>query len=299
MFRTALVAFAALLVTGFAPVASAQPVDLAPTFEVGRVTRYRYSSETNQQFILRGRTQQSGSSSSDTRATLTVESVSPEEAIVSVVFDSAVVEFRGGSLEVMFDSAMPRDKDPDSPLAAAFRAFLGKPVRCVVSPTGALLRVEGAMDVAPEQEPARRLALQYLSEPNLRWLIDTVYAAKSDPSTAAVGETWKRTRSEGHPMGTLITDQTFIFDANNAGMAEIAIQGTDRVEKLLGAGAGRGAENVEHLPADIKGSLRWDLNKGQADRFELITRSVDLERHPQMGEIRKEVEQHIVVERIS
>lgn len=296
MFRSA-ATIVALVATAASSLAA--PLNLAPKFEVGASSRYRYVSQTEQAFFVQGEQQGFGASSSDTRATITVESVSDEGAVLSVVFDGALIEFQGAGLNIVFDSAAPPDKDPDSPIAPAFRAFLGKPVRCVVDANGALRRVEGADAIVPTQEPSRRLALQYLSEANLRWLINTAFVAKPEPARAAVGESWKVTRSDPHELGTLNVEQTYTLDSDNAGLASISITGTDSVQKLLGVGAKKGSETVEHLPAKITGTLRWDTHRGQADRLELLTRSVDVETHPQMGEIRKQVMQVITIERMN
>ncbi len=296
MFRTA--AAFITLVSIVAPALSA-PINLAPTFEVGRTMRYRYASQTEQVFFLQGQPQGSGASRSDTQASITVESVSDDGAVLSVVFDGAVIDFEGAGLDIAFDSSLPPEKDPDSPVAPAFRSFLGKPVRCIVTPAGKLVRVEGSSELAPKEDPARRLALQYLAEPNLRWLIETAFVAKTDPPTASVGESWDASRVEPHLLGTLQVEQTMTLDADDAGIAKISIKGTDRVQKLLGVGARPGSETVEHLPAQIIGTLRWDTHRGQADRFELVTRSVDIEQHAQHGEIRKQMMQTIIVERLN
>ncbi|MGD9691902.1 MAG: hypothetical protein AB7G17_03595 [Phycisphaerales bacterium] len=295
MYRTFVSALTAL---ALAPLTLADPINLAPKFEVGRSTKYRYASETSQKFIVSGREQGAGSSSSDTRATLTVDSVDDQNAVITVVFDSAVIEGKTAQLDVVFDSSLPPERDPPTPLSVAIRSFIGQPVKCIVSLDGALIRVEPGFDYLPKDDRARRLALQYLSEPNLRWLIDTVYLAKTDPSTTNVGENWTRTRTESHPLGSLRTIQTYTVNTDNAGLADITIKGTDEVQKLVGVGAGQGAENVEHLPGEITGTLRWDSNRGQADRFEITTKSEDVERHPQAGEIRKIVVQNIIVERL-
>ncbi len=288
----------ALLALMAAP-ALAAPVDLAPKFEIGRATRYRYNSETSQQFLVGGRVQGAASSTSDTRATLTVESADEHGAVIIVVFDSALIELDSPGLNVLFDSGLPAERDPDSPLSPAIRSFLGKPIRCVVGRDGSLIRVESDYSFLPTEDRARRLAQQYLSEPNLRWLVDAVYVVKPDEPTANIGDSWTRTRTEQHPLGTLRIEHTYTLDKDDAGIAEVSIKGTDEVQKLLGVGAGQGAENVEHSPGEITGSLRWDGARGHADRFQLTTKSEDIERHPQHGEIRKLVTQSITVERIN
>lgn len=287
------------LVASLAAPALSAPLDLAPKFEPGVSSRYRYVSQTEQAFFVAQEQKGFGASSSDTRATITVESATDDGAVLSVVFESALIEFKGAGLDILFDSSAPPEQDPDSPIAPAFRSFLGKPVRCVVNAKGALVRVEGATELVPAQDPARKLALHYLSDANLRWLIDTAFVAKPAPASASVGDKWTVTRSEPHEMGTLQTELNYTLDSDDAGMASMSIQGTDSVQKLVGVGARKGSESVEHLPARIAGGLRWDTNRGRADRFELMTQSMDVEQHAQMGEIRKQVVQVITVERVN
>jgi hypothetical protein len=240
-------------------------VDLRARFDRQQPTVYEVELRTEQRLDL-GEVTQEYTATYASRVAITLLSSTSALTTVRLVHERVAVSFegRGGGPGVpmgAYDSDNPDAPGTTEEYRAIIAPMIGKPLTIELTPEGEFVGVRDLDSMAPEGVPGM-LFRQMFTEQTFQDMYAWLFALKTHPSTAEVGETWMMVQSANNPLGTMrrMYDLTLNAVAGEGGHAAIDIAGSFEIQ---GSVPGMFEVKPSESGPMVRGKATWDPAKRQ------------------------------------
>lgn len=193
-------------------------------------------------------------------------------AVVHLIYDSLRVTMTSDGKKTEFDSAKPKEKDGNDPMAAALRPIVGATLILTLDRDGNITKVEGGENLLPAGLGGS--AADGLANPNtVKETWGPIFTTRRSSGQAAVGDSWTTTDSMGASLiGSFLITTENRLKSHNSGNALVEFKGkiTPGPESA-GAGTGVQIKDSKH-----EGTYTWDTRRGQLKELNM-TQNVNVE----------------------
>lgn len=263
--------FATALAVLALPCLAGEPVELVYKFDAEKPIAFEMVQEMNQNQAMQGMTMETTSVTTSSTRTELLEANEDGSVLIRNTTDRIGFTMSAPGVEMSYDSAEPADQAKLSdPTIASVAGMVGMGVELLIASDGTVLDVPNVAqlqkNVDAMKDPGMRAALeQMMGKESLIALNEMNY--KLLPTRAVeVGEQWSRMFDIPLGFGAMTMSFDLTLDEVKKGIASISIDGSMSMTPIEQQGV-----TVTMNDAQVDGSMRFDIEDGVANFFELST----------------------------